>query len=110
MKLLFDENLSERLAHRLSDLYPESSAVATLNLGGAHDLDIWEVAAAGGFVLVTRDADFHRLSVIKGTPPKVVWIRLGNCSTGEVERLLRERFDDIAEFAIDVASGFLALG
>ena len=110
MKLLFDENLSGRLAHLLPDLYPGSSSVVALQLGGAHDLDIWEAAAGGGFVLVTRDAAFHRLSVMRGWPPKVVWVRLGNCSTAEVENLLRSRNSEMAAFAADPTAGFLALG
>jgi len=49
---------------------------------GSTDRSVWERAAAGGFVLVTKDEDFHRMAVLLGPPPKIVWIRLGNCTTG----------------------------
>lgn len=41
MKLLFDENLSERTARDLADLYPASSHVFSLGLGGVGDGVIW---------------------------------------------------------------------
>jgi len=61
-------------------------------------------------VLVTKDEDFHRLSVFRGFPPKVVWIRLGNCSTGEVAALLAQHRATIAAFLAHEDAGFLALG
>lgn len=79
LKLLFDENLAARLARDLGDTYPGSAHVAQHGLSGANDQAIWEHAATEGFVLVTKDDDFQRLSVLFGPPPKVVWIRLGNC-------------------------------
>lgn len=46
-----------------------------LELGSAADREIWSRAGADGYVLVTKDEDFHRLSVLFGPRPKVVWIR-----------------------------------
>lgn len=110
MRLLFDENLSNRLPDLLGDCFPESVAAATVGLGGRPDRDVWEHAKVGGFVLVTKDDDFQRLSVLHGPPPKVVWIRLGNCATADVARLLRFRVDQIDSFIEDNESAFLALG
>jgi predicted nuclease of predicted toxin-antitoxin system len=61
-------------------------------------------------VLVTKDEDFHRLSVMQGAPPKVVWIRLGNCSTEDIAALLRQHEQAIRSFVDDRDSGFLELG
>ena len=58
---------------------------------------------------MTKDEDFHRLSVLHGPPPKVIWIRLGNCSTDEVARLLRMRHDEIETFVAHEEAAFLAL-
>jgi predicted nuclease of predicted toxin-antitoxin system len=33
---------------------------------------------------VSKDTDFHQRSFLFGGPPKVVWIRLGNCSTEDI--------------------------
>jgi predicted nuclease of predicted toxin-antitoxin system len=55
---------------------------------------------------VTKDEDFH--SVLRGAPPKVIWLRLGNASTEDVARLLRERREDIYRFAGQDEATFLA--
>ena len=110
MKLLLDENLSARLVGLLIDLYPGSSHVADEGLVGAPDEALWTHAAQHGFTLVTKDEDFHRLSVLRGAPPKIVWIRLGNCATADIARLLRFRAPLIAAFVDDPNATFLALG
>lgn len=61
-------------------------------------------------MLVTTDEDFHRLSVLRGAPPQVVWIRLGNCATADLARLLRFRREQIAAFVEHPDATFLALG
>jgi predicted nuclease of predicted toxin-antitoxin system len=71
------------LVGALSDFYPGSVHVSGAGLAAARDRAIWMYAAANGFVLVTKDEDFHRLSVLHGAPPKVIWIGLGNCSTDD---------------------------
>ena len=110
MRLLFDENLSARLVAALGDAYPDSTHLAGVGLLGAPDGAVWDFAAAGGYVLVTKDEDFQRLSVVRGPPPKVIWVRLGNCATADVARLLRLRADDVARFVKNEDAAFLALG
>jgi len=110
MKLLFDENLAGRLARDLADIFPGSTDVLSLGLGGSKDRAIWDRAAEAGFVLVTKDEDFQRLSVLIGPPPKVIWIRLSNCSTAEVSRLIREHATDIGTFVEQAETALLELG
>jgi predicted nuclease of predicted toxin-antitoxin system len=102
--------LAPRLAASLADLYPGSSHLGHVGLEGASDLSIWSYAGANGFLLTTKDEDFHRLSVLRGFPPKVVWIRLGNCSTADVAALLRTRFAGVVAFAAHEEAAFIALG
>ena len=59
--------------------------------------------------LVSKDEDFHRLSVLLGAPQKVVWVRLGNCGTEDVAHLLRQRHADIQRFAEHEEATFLVL-
>lgn len=94
----------------LADLYPGSAHVRTVGLEGSSDFSVWEYAAAEGFLLVSKDEDFHRLSVLRGFPPKVIWIRLGNCSTSDIEQVLRQRFEQVAAFAAHEEAAFIALG
>jgi predicted nuclease of predicted toxin-antitoxin system len=45
---------------------------------------IWQLARDHGCLLVTKDEDFRRLSELRGAPPKVVWLRVGNCTTRDL--------------------------
>ena len=78
MKLLLDENLSQRLIPSLQADFPGSTQVALLGLCESTDHDIWEFARKNDFVIVTQDADFHEYSVMSGGPPLVIWLRCGN--------------------------------
>ena len=89
MKLLFDQNLSPRLVHRLAADYPASAHVSMLGLDQALDVEVWAYARDHGFMIVTKDADFSDLTVLLGFPPKVIWLRMGNCPTQAIEAVLR---------------------
>lgn len=92
MKLLLDENLSRRLLKRLANHFPGSRHVVDLGLQGASDLSIWIAAREGDFVLVSKDDDFLHLALVRGAPPKVVILNIGNASTDAiVERLLDQQ-------------------
>lgn len=88
MRLLFDQNLSPRIPNLLTGEFPDSEHVFPLGFGETDDAHIWEYARAGGLTIVTRDADYANLSEMRGFPPKVIWIRRGNCSTREIVELL----------------------
>lgn len=98
MKLLFDENLSPRLAERLQVRFPGSSHVQDCGLGASPDDSIWAFARDNAFVIVSKDSDFHDLSVLRGAPPRVIWLRAGNCSTTQIQNLLERASSAIEEF------------
>ena len=101
MKLLFDENLSYKLARRVEDLFPDSIHVRDVGLKSSEDPLVWDYAQNNDFMIVSKDTDMHDLSLVLGNPPKVIWIRIGNCSTSEVEDILRRDFDVIKLFYED---------
>ena len=109
MKLLFDENLSPRLVTALSDLFPGSAHVDRLGLGSKPDPVIWEYAKTHDYVLVSKDSDFHERSLLYGHPPKVVWIRRGNCSVRQIELILRTKASDIERLEADEEMTYLIL-
>src|SRR4029077_3904155 len=86
-----------------------ASTSATKVWRSGSDRAIWQHARDHGLIIVSKDEDFQRLSVLYGAPPKVIWIRLGNCSTADIVRLLRERRNEIDRFAADEEPAFLAL-
>jgi predicted nuclease of predicted toxin-antitoxin system len=98
VKLLFDENLSPRLAISLSDQYPESQAVRDCGLRGASDPEIWRYARVNGFVIVSKDSDFSQRSLVHGSPPKVIWLRFGNCTTTRIDFVLRNTAERVRAF------------
>jgi predicted nuclease of predicted toxin-antitoxin system len=109
MKLLFDHHLSPRLVSRLGDLFPDSSHVWLHGLDRADDRDIWEFARENGYTLVTKDRDFGDLSPLRGFPPKVLWLRIGNCTTAQIEELIRRHHEAIEAFGADQEVGVLEL-
>lgn len=109
MKLLFDQNLSPRLVNRLADLFPDSAHVHPLGISQAPDKDVREFAGREGFLLVTKDADFSDLCLLLGFPPKVVWIRRGNCRTRDIEEIIRRHYKDIEALEADKLVGVLTL-
>ena len=109
MKLLFDHNLSPRLVSRLADLYPDSNHLFNLNLDTAEDSFVWEYAKDNDFTIVTKDSDFSELSLLRGFPPKVIWIRIGNCTTKDIESLIRSKNKEIDDFYREFKLGILIL-
>jgi predicted nuclease of predicted toxin-antitoxin system len=109
VKLLFDENLSPQLVARLSDLFPSSLHVRTVGMQGANDPLIWTLAEENDYLIVSKDSDMHDLSLLRGAPPKVIWIRLGNCSTRQVEQLLRRELQPIKTFYENEEVSLIAL-
>jgi predicted nuclease of predicted toxin-antitoxin system len=109
MKLLFDQNLSPKLVNRLVDLFPGSSHVQSARLDCADDDGVWDHARQAGFAIVTKDEDYNNMSVLRGSPPKVIWVQLGNCTTAQVEAAFRARFADIEAFEKDPALGTFIL-
>ncbi len=98
MKLLLDENLSDRIIYRIADLYPNSAHVKTLGLINTDDAIIWEYAKTNEFTIISKDSDFHQRSLLYGHPPKFVYLRIGNCSTSKIVQILRENFEVMTQF------------
>ena len=99
MKLLFDENLSPRLVAAVSTEFPGSAHVHDVGIGAAVDQAVWDYALTHGLAIASKDSDFADLSVVRGAPPQVVWIKRGNCSTDEIAALLKAHAADIASLA-----------
>lgn len=107
--LLYDQNLSPRLVSRLADLYPDAQHVSMIGLSAVDDWAVWEYARQHGYMIVTKDVDFGELLLLHGFPPKILWIRRGNCSTKEIETILRDNFEFIEMLSDDPNTGILTL-
>lgn len=109
MRLLLDQNLSDKLLRILEDHYPGSVHVRHVGLARADDEDLWAYAKGEGLVIVSKDSDFHQRSLVRGHPPKVVWIQTGNCTTDHIAELLRRHREDLGAFVDDSEASFLIL-
>jgi len=109
MKLLLDQNLSPKLTANFTNSFDEIKQVQELHLDKADDNSILEFARSGGFTIVSRDSDFNDLVSFFGFPPKVIWIRRGNCSTNDIKLLLENNLDRIHAFGNDDENGILII-
>ncbi|MBL8825848.1 MAG: DUF5615 family PIN-like protein, partial [Planctomycetaceae bacterium] len=89
--------------------YPHSIHVRDVNLIAAPDADVWSFAAANGYTIVSKDSDFQQRALLRGHPPKVIWLRLGNCATAAIVELMHARRADVQEFVADQTASLLVL-
>jgi len=109
VKLLFDENLSPRLVGELSSHWPGSTHIELLGMRGASDEAIWTHARDSGLIIVSKDDDFRSLALVRGPPPKVIWLQVGNASTAAVANLLRANALLLKTFSLDPVEALLSL-
>lgn len=113
MKFLFDQNISHRILKLLPEKFSGSSTVKHEKLINSPDKQIWDFAKNNGFIIVTQDSDFNDLNSLYGFPPKIIWIRTGNLTTGQLSEILSTYHKEIENFAGDKSYGcfeIIALG
>lgn len=50
---------------------------------------IFKYSGENGFTIATFDEDFENIQLNRGSPPKIIWLRMGNTSTAKIaERLI----------------------
>ncbi|MBK8722843.1 MAG: DUF5615 family PIN-like protein [Saprospiraceae bacterium] len=62
------------------------------------DDEIWNYAKNNNLIIITKDTDFSNKVMLKGAPPKVIHLRIGNLKIKDFHRLLSNDW----EFIIDV--------
>ena len=98
MKLLLDQNISLKLVKKLHFIYPDSAHIKDFGLERRADADIWDFAKHNNFVIVTRDVDFFEIGLLRGYPPKIIWIQANNPASDYVKELLIDNKDVITSF------------
>ena len=93
-----DQNISFRLLKKISKLYPKADQVKGLGLENSTDLQLWKYAKKNGYSLVTFDADYLDIANLRGHPPKIIWLRVGNTSTENLAKLFIEKYSVIQDF------------
>jgi len=108
-RLLFDNNISHRLIVQIADIFPNANHVMLENLDESSDYDVWEYAKKHDYTIVTKDSDFNDLVIHRGIPPKVIWIKVGNCRVSQMVQLLKENAKIIKAFLDEPNSAILEL-
>jgi len=78
VKFLVDNQLPDALCRFLNAHGHESSHVLGLNMDEVSDLEIWNYAATGNWIVVSKDEDFLHLANRQNDTRKLLWVRLGN--------------------------------
>lgn len=97
MKLLLDENLSRRIVPFIQDRYPGSTQVALMGMEQTNDKAIRQYAIDNGYVMTTKDADFYEMNLLYGSPPKIIWLKMGNQSKAETIKALLDNYQAIEQ-------------
>jgi predicted nuclease of predicted toxin-antitoxin system len=109
MKLLLDENISDRIAAKIAHDYPGTVHVKQIDLRRRDDAAIWAYAKENGYVIASKDGDFHQLSLLHGFPPKVIYLNVGNCATSAILALLIGKAMEIRAFEQSPVESILIL-
>lgn len=109
MSLLFDKNISFRVAKKIQDIFPGAKHISDLQIEGYFDIEIWNYARVHSHCIVTFDLDFIDISALKGFPPKIIWLRTGNTSTENLITKIRSEAEEINAFLANEETGFLEI-
>ena len=109
MKLLLDENVSDRIVQQIADLFPGSTHIKAIGLKEADDSVVWAWSKQHGFTIVSKDTDFYHRVIVFGSPPKFIWLRVGNCPTSLITTLFRSRYEVIRQFIESETESLLVL-
>lgn len=109
MKLLLDENISARIVKYLIQDFPDSNHIDYLKMQGCTDTIIWDFAKLHDYIIVSKDNDFRQRSFLHGTPPKVIWLSVGNNGTQVIKDLILYNTQKIHNFCTSKEEGLLVL-
>jgi predicted nuclease of predicted toxin-antitoxin system len=76
---------------------------------GQTDEGVWEYARANGFIIVSKDSDFQQRSLLYGYPPKLIWLRIGNCTRQKLIQLITAHELDIRALDTNPLESILVL-
>lgn len=97
--LVIDENLPISLARHLQHRGFSALHVRELDLSRTPDQAIWRSAIDEDWTIVTKDSDFIDLALFT-QGAKLIHLRIGNCSTGDLKAVIDRNLARISQFVI----------
>lgn len=110
MKLLFNQNLSFKLAPILDFVFPGSKHVKDFGLTGQDDEAIWQLALEQSFVIVSKDSDFMHRSLLRRHPLKVIQVRVRNGFPQPLHELFTWKEEPYKRFLNNPNEALLVIG
>lgn len=99
MRVLVDQNISQRILPSLAPQFDALHHVRHIGLTNAEDHEIFMFARDNGYqAVISIDDDFIKLIHQFSKPPKIIWIRTGNCSTALLLDILHSRIQQVRDF------------
>ena len=95
MKFLIDAQLPKALARRLALEGHEAAHVLDLKLGQLPDNAVWRHAEETDAIIVSKDEDFAQWVLSGRTGPRILWLRIGNCTNQELLDWLFSAWPDV---------------
>ncbi len=109
MKLLLDQNISRRILGSIGEYFSGSVHVVHLGMEREDDIAIWNYARENGYTIISKDKDFLQRSVLLGHPPKIIHLRVGNCSANEIASLIITNASHLEAFQKHSSKSYLLL-
>lgn len=99
MRILIDQNISFRLIPKINHLFSEVEHVRSLGLTDAADITIFRQARLLNYDgILTLDEDFENIIIENSPPPKILWLRVRNCSTNHLAEIIVNKTEVIHGF------------
>jgi predicted nuclease of predicted toxin-antitoxin system len=73
------------------------------------DEDVWEYARDNAFTIVSKDSDIQQRCLLYGHPPKLVWLRIGNCTRQQIVNLITAHEQEIHALDADPFESVLVI-
>jgi predicted nuclease of predicted toxin-antitoxin system len=103
LRFIVDTQLPAALAVYLSGY--DLDAIHTTFYPAGHllkDREIREKAVAEDRIIITKDSDFFDYFFVKGAPPRILLLKVGNCSNRELRATVEKNLNEIIHlFAAD---------
>jgi predicted nuclease of predicted toxin-antitoxin system len=97
MKFIVDAQLPPALARFLTDKGEDVIHVLDVAMMESSDSEIWERAVKDNLVIITKDEDFQIRASVSTIFPKIVWVRIGNCSRKELLNYFEHHWKQIKQ-------------
>lgn len=95
LKFIVDAQLPPALARYLSSQGVDAIHVLDVQMMESSDSMIWDLALRDSLVIITKDEDFQIRASVSRISPRIIWVRIGNCSKKSLINFFEQKWDQI---------------